>query len=141
MSENERDKKNLYEVTNRVTGDKRLTIANTAQQACELQDWMVGDCFVTLYRTLPGQYRGEKRSDLVAVPCEICPYQYAECAKPAGAECPVTSAVPDLIEWLKKISQAHLCDHVGVDMLQEHHRLHRKLIPFEEAVNALTPKT
>ena len=133
MGETPTEGMKLYEVTNRITGEKRLTAANTAQQACELHGWMIGDCFVILYRTRTGQYRGEPHGDLVAVPCEVCPYQYAECIKPVGTECPVTSDVPDLQEWLKKISLAHLCLHVGEDMGKTNHRLHRKLTPFAEA--------
>lgn len=139
MSEETRDTTKLYEVTNRDTGDKCLAVATNAQDACALLGWMIGDCFVTLYRTVSGQYHGESRFDLVAVPCEVCPYQWAACEKPDGTKCPVTSDVPDLNEWLKKISLAHLCAFVGEDMLKNHHRLHRNLIPFEEAIKELTP--
>lgn len=140
MSELKEAKKGIYQVNNRTTGDRRLAVATSADGACVSLGWLIGDCYVNFYRTLTGIYQHHRRFDLVAVPCETCPYQYAECRKPEGTECPVTLDVPDLNQWIKKISLAHLCDFVGEDIDKSHHQLHQKLIPFEEAIKELTPK-
>jgi len=140
MSELKEPLMGIYEVTNRTTGQKHLAAAIKAEDACQSLGWETEDCFWHLYRTVTGKYQEKPRFDLVAVPCETCPYQYAECRKPEGTECPVTSDVPDLNQWLQKISLAHLCDFVGEDIDKSHHQLHQKLIPFNAAIKELSPK-
>lgn len=137
MSELREARKGIYQVTHRTTGEKRLTVASSAPHACSNFQWMVSDCYVTLYTTREGKYRNELRFDLVAVPCETCPYQYAECRKPESADCSVRNDVPDLHKWFQKVTLAHLCDFVGEDIDKSHHSLRHKLIPFEEAVKEL----
>lgn len=140
MSEEMRDKPVLYQATNRTTGEKRLVVATSTEDALALLGWEEGDCYIGFCHTLAGEYHNKRRYDLVAVPCKTCPYQYAECGKPEGIECPVTSDVPDLNKWLQKISLAHLCEFVGEDIDAIYHHLRQKLIPFEEALKELTPK-
>jgi hypothetical protein len=36
----------LYEVQNRITKERQVVEAESAQEACEKCGWMIGDCFV-----------------------------------------------------------------------------------------------
>ena len=40
----------LYEVQNRITKERRVVEAKSAQEACRLCGWPIGDCFVTRRR-------------------------------------------------------------------------------------------
>ena len=35
-----------YQVRHRPTGSSAITQARSAQEACEVNDWLIGDCFV-----------------------------------------------------------------------------------------------
>jgi hypothetical protein len=36
----------LYEVQNRITRERRVVEAKSAQEACKKCGWLIGDCFV-----------------------------------------------------------------------------------------------
>lgn len=40
------EKKKVYEVTRRVTGERAFIPADSAQEACEAMGWRIGDCYV-----------------------------------------------------------------------------------------------
>lgn len=113
MSERKIANLSIYRITNRLSGDRRWTVAVFAQEACKALDWPEADCHVvrldTRHHTRPDGVKGQ----MVQVPCRVCPYQYAECQKPPEQPCPAWSRTPDLDTWLKAVSRAHLCDHVG----------------------------
>lgn len=113
MSEKQIANLSIYRVTNTETGDRRWTVAVFAEEACKALDWPEADCHVVRLdakrHTRPDGVKGL----MVAVPCLVCPYQYAECQKPPQEPCPTRSNAPDLKEWLAQVTAAHLCNHVG----------------------------
>lgn len=130
----------IYEITNRNTGEKRYSVSDNAQNACKQLGWLIGDCYVNEQK--PKYQHGKKRTPdlLFRVPCQVCPYQYAECKKVAGDNCPCQPETPDVKEWLNQATQAHLCLHVGSELAKKDHQLHQKWCPIEQAIEELAPK-
>ncbi|GAJ18094.1 unnamed protein product, partial [marine sediment metagenome] len=113
MSDNGNQDLKIYEVTQKLTGEKRYQAAVTTEDACKQTGWLIADCFAIpqkpRYKSIPdheGIY-------LVRLPCLTCPFQYAECLKPDSEDCPTRPNAPELQEWLKQAAQAHLCTYVG----------------------------
>lgn len=128
----------IYEVTNRVTGERRVVAAKSAQEACEQEGWLIGDCYVQEQTPRFEKLDNGSRAFLVKVPCKVCPYQYAECVSPAEIECPCRPNIPDFNRWLSEASKAHLCDYVGVPLKREDYNLLQKWTTIDEAIKILT---
>lgn len=140
MSEYESIEKKIYQVTHRSSGEKRIVASVAAQNACAGCGWMVGDCHVY---EIPGQRPHAPQGDnrlMVKVPCSVCSFQWAECKLPSGENCPCKPEVPDIYEWFRQVTKAHLCAHVGVDLVSKDHQLHQKWLPMEEAIKELSVK-
>lgn len=132
--------RSLYRITHRERGSVHLVPAETAQDACGSLGWLIGECHII---EVPKQRHPTRLNDpgvYVKLECATCPYQRAECIKPANLTCPVRSDVPDIAEWIDKVLQAHLCDHVGVDLTINDYQGHRKWLTLAEALKELTPK-
>ena len=128
----------IYEVHNRDTGQKHFSVATNAQDACKLLGWMVGDCFVSEVKP-QRKARGDNHSALlVKIPCQVCPFQYAECRKPPREQCPVQPNAPELKDWLKQAAQAHLCQYYGQELLNNDYHLGQKWLPMEQAIEELS---
>lgn len=129
----------IYEVTNRNTGEKRISVATNAQDACTHLGWQIGDCYV--YETKPTRPKGSPITTglLVHIPCRVCFYQYAECRLPTGQQCPCKPTSPELKEWVKQALEAHKCIHVGQSLRHKDYELQQKWLPLSQAVEELTP--
>lgn len=130
----------IYEVIHRETGVKSYQAATTAEDACKQAGWLIGDCFVVPQKPRRKPVPDHEPLCLVKIPCLVCPYQYAECIKPEDEVCPTQREAPELPEWLKQASQAHLCTFIGVSLAKIDHRLYQKWIPIEDAVKELSAK-
>ncbi|MBA7579300.1 hypothetical protein ES708_21170 [subsurface metagenome] len=137
MSQTLETEKKLYEITNRTTGHKQLSVSDNAQDACEQAGWNIGDCFVVEVK--PKRKAGKDgHSDLmVKIPCQTCPFQYGECLSPAEVECPVSRDTPDIHEWTKRVLEAHHCDYVGVELSKTDHQAKQKWCSMEQAIREL----
>ncbi len=127
----------LYEVTHRATGEKHYAVDYNAQDACSQSGWTIADCYVVEQKPLAKYDKHERAILVVKIPCHVCPYQYTECNKPDDAECPVRLETPDLDEWLKHTTQAHLCPHVGHDLPKIDYRKRLKRVSLADAINEL----
>ncbi len=130
----------IYEITHRDTGEVSYQPARTAEEACKQAGLTIGDCNV---RPTDPRYRHHRKGEptlLVKIPCETCHYQYAECKKPAEADCPTRSQLPELVDWLKQAAKAHLCTHQGEGLTKEDYQKRQKWVPIEDAIRELTPK-
>ncbi|MBA7551822.1 hypothetical protein ES705_44372 [subsurface metagenome] len=140
MSENNSQELKIYEVTNRSTGEKSYQPATNAEDACKQAGWLIGDCYVNPqkphYETAG---KGETKT-IVKIPCQTCPFQYAECRKPDGGFCPARSTAPELGEWLKQAGEAHLCGYVGQSLTKKDYNLSLKTLKIEDAIKELSPK-
>lgn len=130
----------IYEITNRTTGEKSYQAAKTAEDACKLAGWLIGDCFVNPQkpRRQPGQTTDNRL--LVKINCLTCPFQYAECRKPIDEECPTRPAAPELQDWLKQAAEAHLCDYTGQTLTKKDYNLAQKWCNVKDAIKELAPK-
>jgi len=140
MSNNGEQEVFIYVVTNRTTGEKSYQPATNAQDACQQAGWLIGDCYVV---TLSPRYKPVPDHDplvLVKLPCQICPYQWAECKKPAGGECPCRREMPDLKEWLAEVTKSHLCEFVGEELAKTDYRQGQKWLPIAQAIKELSPQ-
>ncbi len=127
----------IYEVHNRDTGEKHYSVATNTEDACKLIGWQIGDCFVSEVKP-QRKARGDNHSALlVKIPCQVCPFQYAECRKPPREQCPVQPNAPELKEWLKQAAQAHLCQYYGQELLNNDYHLGQKWLPMEQAIEEL----
>lgn len=131
----------IYEVTNTVTGEKHYSVSNNVQDACNLTGWSRWDCFAIESKPARHHPIGHPTGLLIRLPCEICPYQYAECRKPEDVECLVRSELPELADWLKQATKAHLCEHIGQELEKTDYLLRQKWLTVEEAINELSQKT
>ncbi|KKN21797.1 hypothetical protein LCGC14_0921770 [marine sediment metagenome] len=131
----------IYEVTHRETGKKSYQAATTAEDACKLAGWLIGDCFVNPQKPKYKHHDKGESELLVKIPCLTCPFQYAECRKPGTEECPTRPKAPELQEWLKQATESHLCPYVGEALKKTDYNLGQKWLPMEEAVKELSPKT
>ncbi len=127
----------IYELTNKDTGEKHIAASYNAQDACKQAGWLFDDCFIVEQKPLSREVKDHKRQLLYKVPCQVCPFQYAECRRPAHRECPVQPNAPDLHEWKKRAIQAHLCDYYGQDLSKKDYHSNQKWIPLEQAIEEL----
>lgn len=137
MSETETQELKIYEVTHRVTGQKHYAVSDNADNACKQAGWLIGDCFIVEQKPKRKPIGDNHSALLVKIPCQVCPFQYAECRKPAEADCPTQPNAPELQEWLKQAAQAHLCDYYGQELSQTDYHLNQKWVPMEQAIKEL----
>lgn len=140
MTQNKEEKLKIFELIHRPTGEKAFQAAPTAHNACKQAGWLIGDCYVKEQRPQRKLHANYNIRPLFKVSCKTCPWQYAECRKPADAVCPVRPMSPDLKEWLKHAGEAHLCPFVGCELERKDYLLHQKWLPEREAIAELTPK-
>ncbi|MBA7563525.1 hypothetical protein ES708_05184 [subsurface metagenome] len=137
MSETEAQELKIYELTNKDTGERHLSVSTNAQDACKQAGWLIGDCYVNQQKP-KRKAGGDGHSALmVKIPCLTCPFQYAECRKPATEECPTRPSAPELQNWLKQATEAHLCDYVGQELSKIDYQLGQKWLPMEQAIEEL----
>lgn len=139
MSVKAQKEKNIYSIMNKNTSESLYIAEVDPESACAVAHWPFEDCQVKEVPRQRHPTRWHEPGLFVKLLCEVCPYQRAECIKPAGTECPIRSEVPDITEWLKKVLIAHNCDHVGVDLTINDYDLHRKWVPLPKAIKELTP--
>lgn len=130
----------IYDIINRNSGEKSCQPASTAGNACKQAGWLIGDCYIVEQKPRAGHVPNEGTQLLYKVPCLVCPFQYAECRKPATEECPTQPDAPELQNWLKQATQAHLCNYVGQPLIKKDHNLRQMWCPIDKALEALTPK-
>lgn len=140
MSDNESTNLKIYEVYNRSTGERHYSVAINAQEACNLAGWQIRGCFVTEAKLQYKPAPHHKAMLLVAIPCQTCTFQYAECRKPPDKDCPCQPNAPDLNQWLAQAAQAHLCDFVGQTLTKKDYNLGQKWCPADKAIAELTHK-
>ncbi|MBA7570441.1 hypothetical protein ES708_12191 [subsurface metagenome] len=131
----------IYEVTNKLTGEKRYQPATNAEDACKQTGWLIADCFAIEAKPQRKPRRDDHSAMLIKIPCETCPFQYGECKKLPEADCPVRPAIPELQEWLKRTAEAHLCPYVGKELTKKDYQLKQKWVTIEEAIDELAPKS
>jgi len=137
MSTNAPTDLKIYQLTNRNTGEKSHQAATTAEDACKQAGWLIGDCFV---REVKPQRKAKKDNHsalMVKIPCQVCPFQFAECRKPADKNCPTRPLAPELKEWLKQAAQAHLCEYYGQELSKNDYYLSQKWLPIDKAIEEL----
>ncbi|GAI78175.1 unnamed protein product [marine sediment metagenome] len=127
----------IYEVTNRDTGERHLAISYNAQDACKQAGWLIGDCFTVEQKPTRKPTPDGETGLLYKVPCRVCPFRYGECKKPADKECPVRPNAPELKEWLKQITEARLCHYSGQELSEKDYHSNHKWIPLEQAIEEL----
>ena len=140
MSETEAQELKIYEVTNKDSGEKRYVVGVNQMDCCRQLGWKIEDCFIREEKP-KRKARGDNHSAmLVKIPCCTCPFQYAECRKPDTEECPTRPKAPELQEWLKQATEAHLCGYIGQHLRKNDYNLMQKWLPMEDAITELTPK-
>lgn len=130
----------IYEVINRDTGEKSYQPATNAEDACKQAGWLIGDCFVREQKPRHKPVPDHEPLVLVKIPCKVCPYQWAECKKPPAEKCPCQREMPDLNEWLKEITKAHLCEFVGKELAKTDYRQGQKWLTIAQAIQELSPQ-
>lgn len=131
----------LYQVTNRVTGERWLAITDNPGDACKQADWLFDDCYVEEVTERRGHSKAGEPPLKVKIPCHVCPFQYTECKKPDEVDCPIAPYAPDLNEWLKQATKAHLCLHFGQDLTMKDYNLRQKWVTLPQAIEELSPKS
>ena len=137
MSQDKNKELKIFELTNKDTGERHLSVSTNAQNACKQAGWPIGDCYVMEQQP---RWKGGKHGDstmLVKIPCLVCPFQYAECRKPLAEDCPTRPKAPELQEWVKQAAEAHLCNYVGQDLPKTDYHLGQKWLPMEQAIEEL----
>jgi len=137
MSKTEAQELKIYELTNRDTGEKHLAVSYTAEEACKQAGWLIDNCFIVEQKPLRKAVEGHESQLLYKVPCQVCPFQYAECRRPADKECPVRPNAPELKEWLAQAAEARLCDHYGQELSEKDYHFNQKWIALEQAIEEL----
>lgn len=140
MNTPEADQLKLYEVTHRATGERHFAVAYNAQDACSQSGWLIGDCYVIEQKPLSKYNKHDRAILLVKIPCQVCPYHYAECTKPTDAECPIRPDTTDPGQWRKEISKVLICPHIGDDLGKRDYNNRLKRTPLEQAIVELSPK-
>ena len=137
MSTNGDQELKIYELMNKDTGEKRYAAGVNQMDCCRQLGWKIGDCFIREEKP-KRKARGDNHSALmVKIPCQVCPFQYGECRKPAETECPVQPNAPDLKEWLKQAAEAHLCDYYGQELSNNNYHAGQKWLPMVQAIKEL----
>jgi len=134
------DELQIYEVTNRDTGIKSYQAATNAEDACKQAGWLIGDCYVVVQTPKRPKKANNTAGLLVHLPCNVCPYQYSECAKPDSAICPHRPDSPELSQWLKQVSHASTCPYKGIDLTASDYRPGQKWLPLTDAISELSSK-
>ncbi|GAI62230.1 unnamed protein product [marine sediment metagenome] len=137
MSEPEIQEVKIYIITNRSTGKKSYQEALNAEDACKQTGWLIGDCFVREVKPRYEARGGDHSALVVKIPCQTCPYQYAECLKPPDQDCPCRLKTPDLGEWMREITKSHLCQFVGEELTKTDYHLGQKWLPIAQAIEEL----
>ncbi len=127
----------IYEVTNKDSGEKRYVAGINQMDCCRQLGWKIGDCFIREEKPKRKARRDNHSALLVKIPCQVCPFQYAECRKPAKEDCPTRPSAPELQNWLKQVAEAHLCDYVGQELSQTDYHLNQKWLPMVQAIEEL----
>lgn len=138
MSQNNTEKLRIYKITHRTTGARLYQVASNAEDALSLANRIPADCFIVELKPRRMPVPDHETIVLYKIPCDVCPYQYAVCDKPEDVECPTRYDIPDLKEWLKRASEAHLCPHVGIELYKIDYNLHQKWVPLEQAIRELS---
>lgn len=131
----------IYEVTHRLTGEKRYQAATNAEDACKQACWLIGDCFAITQKPRYKPVPDHAPLVLVKLPCEVCPFQYAECLRPPDQDCPAQPNTPELNEWLKQAAQAHLCQYGGDELVRTDYEKGQKWVPIKDAIKLLAPSS
>ena len=139
MTTSEAKELKLYEVTHRLTGEQHFAVSDNAQDACLQAGWLIGDCYVLEQKPLTKYGKHDRATLLVKIPCHVCPYQYAECTKPADAECPIRANTTDPGQWQKEISKVRSCPHMGEDLGKRNYDRRLKRTTLEAAIVELAP--
>ena len=137
MSQNGDTELKIYQVTNTVTGEERQVVGVNQQDCCRQLGWKIGDCFI---REASTRYKASGRNHsalMVKLSCQVCPFQYGECQKPADIDCPVQPNAPELQEWLKQASQAHQCQYIGQELSKNDYHSGQKWLPMLQAIEEL----
>ncbi len=129
----------IYEITNRTSGDKSYQAARNAQDACQQAGWLIADCYINAQKPRYKPVPDHAPLCLVKLPCEVCPFQYAECLKPDAGECPAQPTAPELGEWLVQAAQAHLCQYSGQELKKTEYQKRQKWVTIEDAIKLLSP--
>ena len=134
-------KQTIYHVTNATTGVKVLEAAYSPQEACQQAGWLIVDCYVVPAKPQrkPGHTTGP--SVFIKLPCQVCPYQYGECVRTEEQTCPCQSETPELNEWFRQASLAHLCEFTGGHLTHKDYYLRQKWVTVEEALRILRPRS
>lgn len=130
----------IYEITHRDTGEKRYQPATNAEDACKQAGWLIGNCYVVEVKPQRKPTAEYNETLKVRIPCQICPYRYAECIKPADEPCPVGTETPDFNEYLRHAAQANLCRYIGSELTKQDYHLHQKWLPLKAAIKELARK-
>ncbi len=130
----------VYEVFSHTTGEKSFQVATYAQDACLQAAWQIGDCYVHYLEPHRRAAPGQEVEWRVLIPCHTCPFQYADCTKPDDVDCPVNPQAPEMSEWLKQATEAHLCPYQGNVLTKKDHTLGQKWLTIREAIKELAPK-
>jgi len=140
MNTTENTELKVYEVTHKLTGEKRFEAAIDAEDACKQAGWLIADCFAMAQKPRHHPVPDQETMLLVAIPCQTCSFQYAECRKPPDKDCPCRPNTPDLKQWLAEAATAHLCDFVGKVLTIKDYNLQRKWLPMDKAIAELSHK-
>ena len=140
MSLKTKGQKQIYEVTNRETGEKSFQPATTAEKACKQAGWLVENCFTALAIERWKPVPDHDPVHLIRIPCQVCPYQWAECKKGEQDECPCRREMPDLNEWLAEITKSHLCEFIGQALAKTDYRQWQKWVLIAQAIKELSPQ-
>ncbi len=127
----------IYELTNKDTGERHLSVSDNAQDACKQASWLIGGCYVREVKPERKARKDDHSALMVKIPCKVCSFQYGECKKPAEAECPVQTTTPELKDWLLRAAEAHLCDYYGQELSKNDYHLSQKWLPMEQAIEEL----
>ncbi len=137
MAEKKEATVRIYKATNVLSGIVAHVPAANAQEVADSLGWQLGDSFIIVLTPSWQHAQGEKAELKVKVPCQVCPYQYAQCVKPKDETCPITTNAPEIKAWLKQITAAHLCSHIGHSLDKKDHQLSQVWLSTESAIALL----
>jgi len=137
MSKTKAQELKIYEVSNQDTGQKLYKAATSPTDACKQAGWKIGDCYV--FQQKPRSFHVPDHDPIlkVKISCCTCPFQFAECTKPASEDCPTRPSSPELQNWLKQAAESHLCGHIGESLTKTDYNLGQKWVPMEQAIEEL----
>lgn len=140
MSQTPETSGNLYKATPKVAGVPWIIIASCITEARK----QLGDSANQFtVRGIDGKRkrpRGRTAGTYYPVPVKLCPYQYGECCIPVGGECYVKPNAPDMQEWVKRATEAHLCAHVGISITREDYEKRQKWVLLQDAIKEFARK-